>query len=103
MPLLRLLDHTLTRLAELWLLVRLPGLCAILLGTRMLRAVLLILLRAVLLGLPSLLPAVLRCVSGHAVTRIVVPDGRLIFVIVGTAETAAGDWIPVAGVRIRIL
>lgn len=98
MPLLRLLDHTLTRLAELRLLVRLPGLCAILLGT-----ILLILLRAVLLGLPSLLPAVLWCVSGHAVTRIVVPDGRLIFVIVGTAETAAGDWIPVAGVRIRIL
>ena len=93
MPLLRLLDHTLTRLAELRLLVRLPGLCAILL----------ILLRAVLLGLPSLLPAVLWCVSGHAVTRIVVPDGRLILVIVGTAETAAGDWIPVAGVRIRIL
>lgn len=98
MPLLRLLDHTLTRLAELRLLVRLPGLCAILLGT-----ILLILLRAVLLGLPSLLPAVLWCVSGHAVTRIVVPDGRLILVIVGTAETAAGDWIPVAGVRIRIL
>lgn len=93
MPLLRLLDHTLTRLAELRLLVRLPGLCAILL----------ILLRAVLLGLPSLLPAVLWCVSGHAVTRIVVPDGRLILVIVGTAETAAGGWIPVAGVRIRIL
>ena len=86
MPLLWLLDHALPRLAELRLLVRLPGLCAILLGT-----IPLILLRAVLLGLPSLLPSILWCVSGHAVTRIVVPDGRLIFVIMGTAETAAGD------------